>query len=81
MGSMKHDKFATWKICLKEINKPYTRCQYPMLITQHIHTHTNKVNFTLYNNCVFVQRGSKTPDELPYQKIVNNNTRKNLQVG
>ena len=23
----------------------------------------------------------KTPDELPYQKIVNNNTRKNLQVG
>ena len=28
MSSMKHDKFATWKIFPKEINKLYTRCQY-----------------------------------------------------
>ena len=83
MSSMKHDKFATWKICLKEINKPYTRCQYPMLITQHIHIHTKTSNLTLYYYyCVFVQRVSKYLNELPYQKrMVNNNTRKNLQVG
>ena len=52
MSSMKHDKFATWKICLKEINKPYTRCQYPKLITQHIHIHTNKVTITIFYYCV-----------------------------
>ena len=74
MSSMKHDKFATWKICLKEINKPYTRCQYHVDYKQH-----NYYKLHIYVCAIMLECISKNIFSLlPYKKL--NNTRKNLQV-